>query len=44
MKLNNLYFFFLLFNINYINSTYTIDFSFLTPDYNNNTIIYNVKR
>ncbi len=43
MKLNNLYFFFLLFNINYINSTYTIDFSFLTPDYNNNTIIYNVK-
>ena len=45
MKLNFLYFFILLLiiNINYINNTFTLDFSFSLPNSNNNTLITNNK-
>ena len=43
MKINYLFFFIFLFNINYINNTYTIDFSFLSQNINNKTVIYNNK-
>ena len=43
MKLNFLYFFILLLiiNINYINNTFALDFSFSLPNSNNNTLITN---
>ena len=43
MKLKCQYIVFFLFNIHYINNTYTIDFSFLSSDCNNKTLIYNNK-
>ena len=45
MKLNFLYFFILLLiiNINYINNTFALDFSFSLPNSNNNTLITNNK-